>query len=38
MMPTSTGSIDKYERVGHLEFTLHGQPLKLTAYVAAGRR
>ena len=34
---TSTGSIDKYERVGHLEFTLSGQPLKLTAYVPAGQ-
>lgn len=34
---TSTGSIDKYERVGHLEFTLRGQPLKLTAYVPAGQ-
>ena len=34
---TSTGSIDKYERVGHLEFTLKGQPLKLTAYVPAGQ-
>jgi uncharacterized protein (DUF1684 family) len=34
---TSTGSIDKYERVGHLEFTLQGQPLKLTAYVPAGQ-
>jgi hypothetical protein len=34
---TSTGSVDKYERVGHLEFTLKGQPLKLTAYVPAGQ-
>jgi uncharacterized protein (DUF1684 family) len=33
---TSTGSVDKYERVGHLEFTLKGQPLRLTAYVPAG--
>ena len=34
---TSTGSVDKYERVGHLEFTLKGQPLRLTAYVPAGQ-
>jgi hypothetical protein len=34
---TSTGTYDKYERVGHLEFTLKGQPLKLTAYVPAGQ-
>jgi len=34
---TSTGSVDKYDRVGHLEFTLKGQPLKLTAYVPAGQ-
>ncbi len=34
---TSTGSIEKYERVGHLEFVLKGQPLKLTAYVPAGQ-
>jgi uncharacterized protein (DUF1684 family) len=32
---TSTGSFDKFRRVGQLEFTLMGQPLKLTAYVAA---
>ena len=35
---TSTGSVDKYERVGHLEFTLKGQPLRLTAYVPAGQQ
>ena len=34
---TSTGSIDKYERVGHLEFVLNGQQLRLTAYVPAGQ-
>jgi hypothetical protein len=33
---TSTGSIDQFRRVGQLEFTINGQPLKLTAYVAAG--
>jgi uncharacterized protein len=32
---TSTGTVDQFRRVGHLEFTLKGQPLKLTAYVAA---
>jgi uncharacterized protein (DUF1684 family) len=34
---TSTGSIDKYDRVGHLEFVLNGQQLRLTAYVATGQ-
>jgi Protein of unknown function (DUF1684) len=30
-MPTSAGGIDKFRRVGTLEFVLKGQPLKLTA-------
>jgi uncharacterized protein (DUF1684 family) len=34
-MVTSTGSVDMYRRVGHLEFMLNGQPLKLTAYSPA---
>jgi len=34
-MTTSTGGADKFRRVGTLEFTLKGQPLKLTAFVAA---
>lgn len=34
-MITSTGSFDKFKRVGELQFTLKGQPQKLTAYVAA---
>jgi uncharacterized protein len=35
-MMTSTGSVEKFRRVGTLEFTLKGQPLSLTAFVAAG--
>jgi uncharacterized protein (DUF1684 family) len=35
MMPTSTGTLEAMRRVGQLEFTLHGKPLKLTAFVAA---
>lgn len=35
MMVTSTGSQEEMRRVGQLEFTLHGQPLKLTAFVSA---
>lgn len=34
---TSTGSIDKYDRVGHLEFVLNGRQLRLTAYVPTGQ-
>jgi uncharacterized protein (DUF1684 family) len=34
---TSTGSIDKYDRVGHLEFVVGGQQLRLAAYVPAGQ-
>lgn len=35
-MPTSTGKVRDMERVGHLEFTLKGQPLKLTAFAEVG--
>ena len=35
-MPTSTGKLRKMVRVGRLEFTLHGQPLTLGAFVEAG--
>ncbi|MGE0703742.1 MAG: DUF1684 domain-containing protein [Vicinamibacterales bacterium] len=35
MMVTSTGSQEEMRRVGQLEFTLHGKPLKLTAFVSA---
>jgi uncharacterized protein (DUF1684 family) len=35
MMVTSTGSQEEMRRVGQLEFTLKGQPLKLTAFVSA---
>jgi len=35
MMPTSAGTQDEMRRVGTLEFTLQGQPLKLTAYISA---
>jgi len=35
-MPTSTGKIRDMERVGYLEFTLKGQPFKLTAFAEAG--
>jgi uncharacterized protein (DUF1684 family) len=35
-MPTSTGGVDQYERVGFLKFTLQGQPLSLGAFVPAG--
>lgn len=36
MMPTSTGQQREMRRVGLLEFTLRGQPLKLTAFVEVG--
>jgi len=32
-MPTSTGTTRKMRRVGSLEFTLKGQPMKLTVFV-----
>jgi uncharacterized protein (DUF1684 family) len=35
-MPTSTGTNRKMRRAGTLEFTLKGQPLKLTAFVEVG--
>lgn len=38
LMPTSTGTIRKYERVGVLEFTFQGQSLSLGAYIEAGTR
>jgi uncharacterized protein (DUF1684 family) len=34
-MMTSTGTVEKFRRVGSLEFTLKGQPLSLTAFVSA---
>ncbi len=34
-MMTSTGTVEKFRRVGTLEFTLNGQPLSLTAFVSA---
>ena len=37
-MPTSTGTIRDYERVGVLEFTFHGQSLSLGAFIEAGTR
>jgi uncharacterized protein len=37
-MPTSAGGIDKFRRVGTLEFVLKSQPMKLTAFVAASAR
>ncbi len=36
MMPTSTGQQRRMRRVGTLEFTLKGQPSKLTAFVEVG--
>jgi uncharacterized protein len=35
-MPTSTGTLRDMERIGHLQFTLKGKPLKLSAFVPAG--
>jgi uncharacterized protein (DUF1684 family) len=35
-MQTSTGTIDKLLRAGTLEFTLNGQPHKLSAFIGAG--
>jgi uncharacterized protein len=37
-MPTSTGTIRRYQRVGVLEFTFQGQSLSLGAYVEEGTR
>lgn len=36
-MPTSTGTLRKMERVGTLEFSLHGQPMTLDAFVEYGQ-
>jgi uncharacterized protein (DUF1684 family) len=36
LMPTSTGGQRQMRRVGTLEFSLKGQPLKLTAFVEVG--
>ena len=35
-MPTSTGTLRRMERVGVLEFSLHGQPMSLAAFVGQG--
>ena len=35
-MPTSTGTNRKMRRAGSLEFSLKGQPLKLTAFLEVG--
>ncbi len=37
-MPTSTGKLRRMQRVGVLEFTLHGQPQSLGAFVEEGTR
>jgi uncharacterized protein (DUF1684 family) len=37
-MPTSTGKLRETTRIGHLLFTLKGQPLKLTAFLEDGSR
>ena len=37
-MPTSTGTQRDMRRVGTLEFSLKGQPLKLTAFVEVGAK
>lgn len=37
-MPTSTGTLRRMERVGVLEFSLHGQPMSLAAFVGEGER
>jgi hypothetical protein len=37
-MPTSTGTERDMRRVGTLEFSLKGQPLKLTAFVEVGAK
>jgi uncharacterized protein (DUF1684 family) len=35
-MPTSTGKLRNYERVGMLKFSVKGQPMRLTAFSEAG--
>jgi uncharacterized protein (DUF1684 family) len=37
-MPTSTGKLRDMTRIGMLEFTLKGQPLKLAAFLEEGSR
>jgi uncharacterized protein (DUF1684 family) len=37
-MPTSTGTLMRYQMVGLLEFTFQGQPLTLGAFVPEGER
>jgi uncharacterized protein (DUF1684 family) len=37
-MPTSTGTLRRMERVGVLEFSLHGQPMSLAAFVGEGEQ
>jgi uncharacterized protein len=37
-MPTSTGTIMRYQRVGVLEFTFQGQQMSLGAFVPQGER
>jgi uncharacterized protein (DUF1684 family) len=36
-MPTSTGTVMRYQMVGVLEFTLHGQPMTLGAFSPEGK-
>jgi uncharacterized protein (DUF1684 family) len=36
-MPTSTGTLRKYQQVGAIEFVLHGQPMTLGAFVEDGQ-
>jgi uncharacterized protein (DUF1684 family) len=38
LMPTSTGTIRRYQRVGVLEFTFRGESLSLGAFVEEGAR
>jgi len=38
LMPTSTGTIRRYQRVGVLEFTFKGESLSLGAFVEEGTR
>jgi uncharacterized protein len=38
LMPTSTGTIRRYQRVGVLEFTFNGENLSLGAFVEEGAR
>jgi len=38
VMPTSTGKLRDMERVGTLEFTWRGQPLRLTAFSEVGQQ